>query len=185
MVDFSKFIVYFSIYLNSFLAIGDRATQIIYYCLTNFNNSTIQNTCLAFILIIPCSNAVMMTIYLLTVNESFITLPTKIKYFFLYLISAEFCYSIGSHKSFKTRYSQYADNIIITMKVINTMHIMFISLPQILIVSIYGSSIGYFNNIDIASLVFSSFFVSWSIMYYILCNAKESDFEAELEDIVN
>jgi hypothetical protein len=185
--DSGKFFVFFTIYLNVVLAAADKISQIVYYWLTDkiFIYPEIRNTCLAFILIKPCANILMITMYLISHNDNNITVRTKIKYFFLYVISAEFCYSIGAHKTFKSKYSQYADNILITKKVLNMMHIMFVSLAQILIISIHSSALQNFQTIDIVSLCFSCLFITWSIIYYFLCGAKESDYEAELELVVN
>lgn len=185
MADMNKFFVFFTIYLNLFLCIADRACQIYYYVTTNFSNETIKGTCLSFILIKPGANVVMMILYLIALNDIGIGVRTKIKYFFLYVLSAEFCYSIGVHQSFKSKFSQYADNVIVTKKVINMMHIMFISMPQILIITVHSSSKGFFLPIDIANLCTSCLFITWSLIYYVLCNFKESEYEAELEMIVN
>lgn len=185
MADINKITIFFCIYFNMFLALGDRITQILYYCLTNFLNDTIKSTCLAFILISPISNILMITIYLLSHKDFNIGIRTKIKYFFYYILSVECGFSLGVHSSFKSKFSQYAENIIVTMKVINAMHILFVSIPQILIITVHSSSLGVFASIDIICLIFSSGFIFWSIIYYVLCNIKEADFEVELEEIVN
>ena len=185
MANYTKILIFFCIYFNLFLALGDRVSQIVYYGLTNFINTTTKGTCLAFILIYPLANIIMITLYLLTQSDLNITVGTKIKYFFYYVLSAEVCFSIGVHKSFRSKFSRYSDSIIVTKKVINAMHIIFISLPQILIITVHSSSIGAFCTIDVISLVFSCAFIMWSTMYYIMCNVKEADFVVELEDIVN
>ena len=79
--------------------------------------------------------------------------------------------------SFKTKYSESADNPIVTMRLINGLHVMFISIPQLLIISINSSAHESFENLDIASLVISSIFIVWSGVYYVLCNIKEADYD--------
>lgn len=185
MVDFDKILVFSSVYFNVFLALGNRLSQIIYFCVTTFINQNISNTCLAFILILPLSNIFMISIYLFSQNDLNITIKQKIKYFFFYIFSAEVAFSIGVHISFKSKFSHLADNILITKKVLNAMHIIFISLPQLLIVTIHSSSLGTYKAIDIISLVFSCGFIMWSIAYYILCTVKETEYDIELEEIVN
>jgi hypothetical protein len=185
MADCNKILIFFCISFNIILALGDRIIQIVYFSLTKFLNQTVSSTCLAFILITPLANILMMSLYLLSHNDFNIGVRTKIKYFFYYVLSAEACFSLGVHSSFKSKFSQYSDNIIVTKKVINAMHILFISLPQILIITVHSSSLGTFAPIDIASLFFSCGFIMWSIVYYVLCNVKETDFELELEELVN
>jgi hypothetical protein len=127
----------------------------------------------------------MMIIYLLTHREKEITPKIKIKYFFQYVLSAEICYSIGVHQTFRSKFSKYADNIMITLKVINAMHLIFVSLPQMLIITVHSSSVGEFKAIDIISLIFSCLFIFWSIGYYFICLKLDSDMETELDEIVN
>ena len=79
--------------------------------------------------------------------------------------------------SFKTKYSESEDNPIVTMRLINGLHGMFISIPKLLIISINSSSHENFEKLDIASLILSSIFIVWSIVYYVLCNAKEADYD--------
>lgn len=180
----NKYLVYTTIILNSIFAAADRVAQLIYYSITLFNNSTTASTTLAFILIKPIAHFIMITIYLSTYYDFNVTIARKIKFFFIYMLSSEVSLSIGAQYTFKSKYSQYAESILITMKVLNTIHLMFTSLPQLLIVTIYSSSIGTFKAIDIAQLCLSSFFILWSIAFYALCLIREEDYEVELEDIV-
>jgi hypothetical protein len=185
MADKTKFMIFFFVYCNVFIAASDLILQIIYYATTEFINSTIKNTLLAFILMYPSVNIIMVTIYLFSHNDFSISVKTKIKYFFMYLISSEFAFSIGVHKTFKSRYSLEAENIIVTTRVLNTLHLIFVSLPQLLIVTVHSSSLGEYKVVDILSLLFSSLFFFWSILYYVFCCLKELEIELELEEYIN
>ena len=77
---------------------------------------------------------------------------------------------LGIQYGLKTKYSEYADNPLVTMKLLNAVHIIFVSIPQIIIISVNSSANDNFKNIDITSLVFSSFFIIWSGVYYLLCS---------------
>ena len=84
---------------------------------------------------------------------------------------------LGIQYSLKTKYSEYADNPLVTMKLLNAVHVIFISIPQIIIISINSSANNNFERIDIASLIFSSFFIIWSGVYYFLCSKFEIDYD--------
>ena len=91
---------------------------------------------------------------------------------------------MGVHESFKTKYSESADNPIVTMKILNSFHALFVAVPQIIIISINSSARDNFEKIDIASMVFSAFFLVWSIIYYFLCTMFESDYDDLITNIV-
>jgi hypothetical protein len=182
MANTCKLLIYISIILNVILAVGDRLCQIIYYASTIFLAKTAGDTCLAFILIYPFANIIIVLIHMLSQNDFNKTFSKRIIDFFYYLISVEACYAEGVQNSTKNKYHLEADNILLTNKVINAMHLMFVSLPQILIITIHSSSRGWFNPIDIASLFFSSFFFMWSIVYYLLCSIFEDDYLNELAE---
>ena len=118
----------------------------------------------------------MITIYCIFHSEEMLTPKVKLKNFFWYLFSCEFLYPIGVHRSFKTKYSEEADNPIITMRLVNAIHFMFVAIPQLLIVTINSSARGNFKGLDIASLVFSSFFIAWSVGYYFYCVANDDGY---------
>ena len=63
------------------------------------------------------------------------------------------------------------------MKLLNAVHVLFISIPEILIISINSSANDEFKKIDIASLVISAFFIVWSAIYYLLCTKFEVDYD--------
>jgi uncharacterized membrane protein YiaA len=180
-MDCERVFVYTCITANVIFSILDRVSQIVYYNLTSFLDETVKSTCLAFILIKTCSYFVMMVLYLLSIKDSEIPLRDKIPYFFAFMVSTEVNFSVGVHKTFKSRWAD-ADNILVTKKVLNTIHLMFISLPQLLIISIHSSAKQKWETIDIVSIFFSTFFIIWSIVYYILCIIREKDFDAEFNE---
>ena len=170
-----------TIYFNCVLGVADRVLQICYYSFTKKNEAfeaqTAENISLTFILLPFGINFILMLAYCLFHHEEQLTIVTKIKSFFLYLISTELLHPIGIQMSFKTKYSESADNPIVTMRLVNGLHVMFISIPQLLIISINSSAHERFENLDIASLIISSIFIVWSGVYYVLCNSKEADYD--------
>jgi len=179
-METSLFII-ITYYFNCLLGIADRVLQICYYCFTRKNNAfevpTADKITLTFIILPFGLNFILITIYCLFHHEEQITILTKIKSFFLYLISTELLYPIGVQTSFKTKFSENADNPIVTMKLLNGIHVMFISIPQILIISINSSAHEDFTKLDISSLVISIIFIIWSIVYYFLCAIKEIEYD--------
>ena len=188
MDDSRKYIfVIATIIFNMVVGIVDRVLQVVYYCLTKkwgnkdssrgFQTTSVKNTALTFCILPSALNCFMIAIYCIFHYEKMLTPKVKIKNFFMYVISCEFLYPVGVHKSFKTKYSENADNPIVTLRLINAIHVMFVSLPQLLIVSINSSARGDFKGVDIASLVFSCFFIVWSVGYYFICVSKDSDYD--------
>jgi hypothetical protein len=179
-METSLFII-ITYYFNCLLGIADRVLQICYYCFTRKNDAfevpTADKITLTFIILPFGLNFILITIYCLFHHEEQITILTKIKSFFLYLISTELLYPIGVQTSFKTKFSENADNPIVTMKLLNGIHVMFISIPQILIISINSSAHEDFTKLDISSLVISIIFIIWSIVYYFLCAIKEIEYD--------
>ena len=168
-------------YFNCLLGIADRILQICYYCFTRKNNAfeipLVDKISLTFIILPFGLNFILITIYCLFHHEEELTILKKIKSFFLYLISTEILYPIGVQTSFKTKFSENADNPIVTMKLLNGLHIMFISIPQLLIISINSSANDNFERLDIASLIISIFFIIWSLIYYMLCIIREVEYD--------
>jgi hypothetical protein len=160
------------IYFNFILCVLDRTLQIIYYCITNFGeHQSLKSTCLTFLLIKPIVNIVMAFINLLFITENW-DMSLKLKKMFFYVISAEFCYPFWVQWSIDNKFEVQeitGPKFTITNKVLNVLHMMFCSLPQVLIVCVYSSFLGKFIWIDLLSLIFSSFFIFWSIIYYVMC----------------
>jgi len=167
---------------NSLVGITDRVLQICYYCFTkhwgDFQTSHVKKSALTFCILPSAINFFMITIYCIFHSEEMLTPKVKLKNFFWYLFSCEFLYPIGVHRSFKTKYSYNADNPIITMRLVNAIHFMFVAIPQLLIVTINSSARGNFKGLDIASLVFSAFFIAWSVVYYFYCVARDDGYGA-------
>lgn len=191
-----KPLVFATIGVNCVLGLADRIAQIVYYCLTiskateNTTFNTVKNTALTFCILPSGINLFMIIIYLIFHHEAMLTPLIKFKFFFMYLFSFEALFPIGVHRTFMSKYSQNSDNVLITMKVINALHIMFISLPQLLIVTIYSSAIDSettkgFSPDAIASLIFAIIFIVWSIVYYFICANKEEYYDNVLPDYVN
>ena len=166
---------------NSLIGITDRVLQIVYYCLTNhwddFQTKNVKKTALTFCILPSAINFFMITIYCIFHTEEILTPIVKIKNFFWYLISNELLYPIGVHRAFKTKYSYNADNPIITMRLVNAMHFMFVSVPQLLIVPINSSARGDFKGFDIACVVFSALFIVWSVAYYFYCIKNDEGYD--------
>ena len=153
---------------NSVLGVADRVLQICYYALTHKNNSFLSSAddiAFTFIFLPLGLHFIIILTFVLFHYEQGITFLTKIKSFFLYLISSELLLPVGIHESFKTKYSEYADNPLVTMKILNAIHALFISIPQIIIISVNSSARDEFEKIDIAAMVLSAFFLVWSAIY--------------------
>ena len=172
---------------NSILGITNRVLQICYYAITRKNDyflSSADTITLTFIILPLGLNLLIILTFVLFHYEPGITFLTKLKSFFVYIISSELLLPMGVHESFKTKYSESADNPIVTMKILNSFHALFVAVPQIIIISINSSARDNFEKIDIASMVFSAFFLIWSIIYYFLCTMFESDYDDLITNIV-
>jgi hypothetical protein len=180
--DKNKTLVYFSLYFNSSIAIIERIAQIVYLATTVFITQTVQNTTITFLIILSIVHILMMSLYALSNPDNRFTFKQKVGNFFCYILSAEICYSVGAQRCICTLYD--ADqSIVVTMKVLNMLHAMFVSLPQILIITIHSSAYGVFNGVDLFSLIFSSFFITWSIVFLVLCIKTDTLFDDYLFDM--
>ena len=167
--------------VNSVIGLTDRVLQIVYYCLTNhwddFQTNNIKKAALTFCILPSALNLFMIAIYTFFHSEEMLTPKVKLKHFLWYIFSTEILYPIGVHRAFKTKYSYSADNPIITMRLVNAMHFMFVSIPQLLIATINSSARGDFKGIDITSVVFSSLFIVWSVAYYFYCIKNDDGYD--------
>ena len=177
----NRLVLYIPMIFNSLVGLTDRVLQIVYYCLTkhwgDFQTKNVKKTALTFCILPSGLNFFMITIYCLFHFEEMLTPIVKLKNFLWYLFSSEILYPIGVHRAFKTKYSYNADNPIITMRLVNAIHFMFVSVPQLLIVTINSSARGNFKGIDIACVVFSSFFIVWSVAYYFYCIKNDGGYD--------
>ena len=142
----------------------------------NFGHDEIRKAALTFCIFPTGVNIFMMILYCIFHYEEKMTPIIKIKNFFRYIFSIEILFPLGVHKSLKTKYSYNADNPLITLRLVNAVHFMFVALPQLLIVPINASMKG-FQWIDIVSLVFSCLFIVWSIGYYFICIIFKDQYE--------
>ena len=167
--------------INSVVGLTDRVLQIVYYVLTkhwdDFQTKNVKKTALTFCILPSGLNFFMITIYTIFHSEEMLTPVVKLKHFLWYIFSNELLYPIGVHRAFKTKYSYNADNPIITMRLVNAIHFMFVSIPQLLIVTINSSARGDFKGIDIASIFFSCFFILWSVIYYFYCIKNDEGYD--------
>ena len=177
----SNLLVITTLIFNCILGVDDRILQICYYVLTKNDNlflvPTAQHIALTFILLPLALNFIIISSFVFFHHEQGITIISKIKSFFLYLISSEILLPMGIMESFKTKYSEIADNPLVSMKLLNCFHAMFISIPQLIIISVNSSANDEFKLIDIFSLIFSACFLVWSGVYYILCSKYEVDYD--------
>ena len=175
------------ILFNLILGTLNRILQIIFYCIKRYQKygfqvDTIQQASLTFCILPTAIDAFMIGLYCLLHSEEKLTVGLKIKKFFLFIISMEFLFPLGVHLSLRTKYSYNSDNAIITMRLVNALHFLFVALPQILIVPINSSINDKFEGIDIASLICSILFIFWSVGYYFICVMNDASYEDMITD---
>ena len=176
--------------INCAIGIINRILQIVYYCLyryeyKKFQVETIKQASLTFCILPTAIDVFMMGLYLLLHSEENLTVKKKIKKFFLFVLSMEFLFPMGVHLSFRTKYSYNSDNELITLRLVNALHVLFVSLPQILIVPINASvNDGKFYWIDYCSLIFSIIFIIWSVGYYFICIVNKTHYEDWFSEFV-
>ena len=171
---------------NLILGILNRILQIVYYCMkkyaknkekNGFGVDTIRQASLTFCILPTAIDAFMIGLYCLLHSEKNLTVSLKIKNFFMFIFSMEFLFPLGVHLSLRTKYSYNSDNILITMRLVNALHFLFVALPQVLIVPINSSIVDKFEGIDIASLICSIIFILWCVGYYFICITNQDGYE--------
>ena len=180
------------IIVNMTLGITNRILQIVNYCINVYYFSEdkrykneVKAAALMFCILPTIVSVFMMSLYLIFHNEETYSPIVKIKKFFLFILSIEILYPLGVHQSLSTKYSYNADNPLITMRLINAIHFMFVALPQLLIVPITCSAEEHkFHPVDITSLIFSIIFMIWSIGYYFLCVIYYNHFDDYITEYV-
>ena len=174
----TNIIILSAIIVNMIFGVTNRILQIVDYCIKvynkeqkyNFINDELKIIVLTFCLLPTLVNIFMMSLYTILHKEEILTLKVKIKNFILFILSMEFLYPLGVQMSLRTKYSYDSDDPVITMRFINAINFMLVSLPQLLILPINCSAKGYsFHPVDIASLIFSIIFMIWSVGYYFIC----------------
>jgi len=169
---------------NLLLGLTNRVLQIIYYCISKFDVTTVKKASLTFCILPSALNVFMMSLYCILHSEENLTPMGKLKKILYYVISMEFLFPVGVQMSLKSKFSYNADNPLITMRLVNAVHFMLVALPQILIVSINSSINNDFTKLGIASLVLSCFFMVWSVGYYFLCISFNEFYDDFISDIV-
>ena len=175
------------ILFNLVLGTLNRILQIIFYCIKRYKENgfqvdTIQQASLTFCILPTAVDAFMIGLYCLLHSEEKLTVVLKIKKIILFIISMEFLFPLGVHLSLRTKYSYNSDNAIITMRLVNALHFLFVALPQVLIVPINSSINDKFEGIDIASLICSILFIFWSVGYYFICIMNDGPYEDMITD---
>ncbi len=177
-----RFIILFSLYFNSTIALIDRVLQILYYCLTHFINDQIKELLLFFLLVKIITFCIMITVYMISLDE--ITFCDKIKQILVFTICGEILFILGVHYSIKNKYSKKYESPLLTIRIINGFHLFLISIPQVFIIIVNGTSNGSFQGIDVISILFSSMNIVWNIIYLFICNNYEGLFDKEINEIL-
>ena len=174
----TNIIILSAIIVNMIFGVTNRILQIVDYCIKvynkeqkyNFINDELKIIGLTFCLLPTLINIFMMSLYTILHKEEILTLKVKIKNFILFILSMECLYPLGVQMSLRTKYSYDSDDPVITMRFINAINFMLVSLPQLLILPINCSAKDYsFHPVDTASLIFSIIFMIWSVGYYFIC----------------
>ena len=93
---------------NSIIGVTDRVLQICYYAITRKNDYFLLSAdtiALTFIILPLGLHLLIILTFVLFHYEQGITFLTKIRSFFVYIISSELLLPMGIHESFKTKYS--------------------------------------------------------------------------------
>ena len=180
-----KVLLIFSIYLNCALSLIDRVLQIVYYNLCDYSIDKVKDTLLCFILIKSISLIFIFLVYVITLKDDNISFGERIKFFIIYLPCQEFSFSLGVHYTLKSKYSKDYDSPLITTRLLNIFHLLFVSIPQILIITINSSANSYFDAVSIVSLLFSSIYIIWSITYqFVLCVSNQYEYDNNFNEIL-
>ena len=191
-MDEGSGLVYTTIIINSVLGVVDRIFQIIFYCknkkdVKNLNEgirflepdsySKFNKILLTFTILPSGIHFLLILLYTIFHNEEMLTVGKKIKKFFLYLFSSEFLFPIGVQYALRNKFSDEIDTVLNILKVLNLIHIMFISIPQILAICLFSSLIDKFRTFDIICLALSCVFITWTFIYYFICINKEEFYD--------
>lgn len=179
-----KIAINFCIYFNSVLAIADRIMQIVFYTSTSFINNEIKSNALCFLLLKPISLMLIYTIYIMTLEDSLLQCFDRLKLYFCFMFSQETCYSLGAHYSLKSKFSRDGDNPVFTIRVLNGFHIMFTSIPQLIIVPVHMLATDYTGTNETLSIMFSSLFIAWNIAYIVICGCYREQIEEQMDDMI-
>ena len=191
-MDEGSGLVYTTIIINSVLGVVDRIFQIIFYCknkkdvkqlnegihyLGPDSYSKFNKILLTFTILPSGIHFLLILLYTIFHNEEMLTAKKKIKKFFLYLFSSEFLFPIGIQYALRNKFSDEIDTVLNILKVLNLIHIMFISIPQILAICLLTSLNDKFKTLDIICLLLSCVFITWTFIYYFICISKEEFYD--------
>ena len=191
-MDEGSGLVYTTIIINSVLGVAERIFQIIFYCknkkdvkqlnegirfLESGSYSKFNKILLTFTILPSGIHFLLILLYTIFHNEEMLTVGKKIKKFFLYLFSSEFLFPIGIQYALRNKFSDEIDTVLNILKVLNLIHIMFISIPQILAICLFTSLIEKFRTFDIICLALSCVFITWTFIYYFICINKEEFYD--------
>ena len=191
-MDEGSGLVYTTIIINSVLGVVDRIFQIIFYCknkkdvkqlnegisyLGPDSYSKFNKILLTFTILPSGIHFLLILLYTIFHNEEMLTVGKKIKKFFLYLFSSEFLFPIGIQYALRNKFSEEIDTVLNILKVLNLIHIMFISIPQILAICLLTSLNDKFKTLDIICLILSCVFITWTFIYYFICISKEEFYD--------
>ena len=192
-MDEGSGLVYSTIIINSVLGVVDRIFQILFYCKnkndvkdldkyyfqedSSYSFSDFNKILLTFTILPSGIHFLLILLYTIFHNEEMLTVGKKIKKFFLYLFSSEFLFPIGIQYALRNKFSDEIDTVLNILKVLNLIHIMFISIPQILAICLFSSLIDKFRTFDIICLALSCVFITWTFIYYFICINKEEFYD--------
>ena len=187
-MDEGSGLVYSTIIINSVLGVVDRIFQILFYCKNKkdvknldeykpYSFTDFNKILLTFTILPSGIHFLLILLYTIFHNEEMLTVGKKIKKFILYLFSSEFLFPIGIQYALRNKFSEEIDTVLNILKVLNLIHIMFISIPQILAICLLTSLNDKFKTLDIICLILSCVFITWTFIYYFICISKEEFYD--------
>ena len=174
----NKGLVMFTITLNALIGLGDRVLQIIYFINKDLYYSELNKIGLTFIILPTAIHFFLFLMYVIFHNEPMLTIGVKAKNFLFYFLSSQLYFPLGIQRALKNRLSEVADYGIVILRVLNGIHVICVSLPQLLIVILFPLSKNEkLKILEIISICFSGVFILWSIIYYFICESEDEDFD--------
>lgn len=208
-----KLIVVLSLYINMTLAIIDRVLQLVFLFTSEFYSNDLKYGLLQIVIIKPVSLNFLFIIYLIFLGQddksrelnkhnkynNYIdnisnyssyylykkyNLCDKIKYLIIFFFSEEASFSLGIHYCLRSVFSKDHDSPKTTTHIVNFFHIILVSVPQIFAVIVNSNSVDYYDVISIISLMFSTIFIIWSIIYCILICCLNENYDEDMDEII-
>ena len=170
--------------INSVIAVVDRILEIIYVAETvrkgDFISYKIKGAAITFAILVSGINLFFYLVYILCHYEPLLTWRIKFCNLINYVLGMEIGYPVLVHRSFYSRFVKSGDSPLLTTRVVNSFHFLFLSLPNLLIISVNSTGKGDFTGLEIASLIFSCLFIFWCGIFILLCGI----FMSPLEDFI-